>query len=316
MIIGVRVRLPHCFLWVTITARGQNLRSSASNRVDNCASGASELWLYTQTHWHIICPVHSAAMLELHGVRKTFFDRGRGPVHAVDDINLTLTSGVCALVGANGAGKSTLLRLITTLLMPDAGTISLHGLSTATHADSIRQRLAYLSSTTRMYQRLTGRELLRYVGGFFALTGATLDERIAAVSDTFQLSQFLDQRIEGLSTGQLQRINLARTLLPDPELLILDEPTTGLDVLAAQSLITAVQHAKRPGRLIIIATHILREVEQCAEQLVIMRQGRVIYHGPPAALGGGVVFEQAIHHALQHGHLPAINPPSHGVETP
>jgi sodium transport system ATP-binding protein len=243
-------------------------------------------------------------MLELTAVRKTFFDRGRGPVAAVDDVNLNLSAGVCALVGANGAGKSTLLRLITTLLMPDAGTITLHGLSTATHADQIRRKLAYLSSTTRMYQRLSGRELLRYVGGFFSLTGAALEQRIAEVSDTFALSTFLDQRIEGLSTGQLQRINLARTLLPDPELLILDEPTTGLDVLAAQALITAVQQAKRPGRLIIIATHILREVEQCAETLVIMRQGRVMYHGPPAALGHGEQFEHAIHHALHHGLLP------------
>ncbi len=243
-------------------------------------------------------------MLHLHGVTKTFYDRGRGAVRAVDDISLTLDAGVCALVGANGAGKSTLLRLITTLLTPDAGEIRFNGLDTRIAAEEVRQHLAYLSSTTRMYQRLSGRELLAYVGGFFNLTGDHLATRINAMVETFSLSAFLDQRIEGLSTGQLQRINLARTLLPDPDLLILDEPTTGLDVLAAQALVEAVNSARRPGRLIIIATHILREVELSADHLVVLRHGKIIFQGKPAQLGAGVEFEQAVLHLLHNGTLP------------
>ena len=238
-------------------------------------------------------------MLVLDTVAKSFYDRGRGEVRAVDGISVELTGGVCALIGANGAGKSTLLRLITTLLMPDRGRVLIEGLDTRQHADAIRRRLAYLSSTTRMYQRLTGRELLRYVGGFFALSGNVLDQRIADVTETFSLAQFLDQRIEGLSTGQLQRINLARTLLPDPSLLVLDEPTTGLDVLAARALVDAVLAARRPGRLILIATHVLREVEVCADRLLLLRRGRVVFDGEPAALGTGVEFEAAVHRRLQ-----------------
>lgn len=254
-------------------------------------------WQAAPWHPHR-CTHDDPAMLLLDDVAKSFYDRGRGEVRAVDGISVELTGGVCALIGANGAGKSTLLRLITTLLMPDRGRVLVAGQDTRHHAEAIRQRLAYLSSTTRMYQRLTGRELLRYVGGFFALRGAALDQRIAEVGETFSLAQFLDQRIEGLSTGQLQRINLARTLLPDPDLLVLDEPTTGLDVLAARALVDAVLAARRPGRLILIATHVLREVEICADRLLLLRRGRVVFDGAPADLGSGTRFEAAVHERL------------------
>lgn len=240
-------------------------------------------------------------MLCLDGVAKSFYDRGRGEVRAVDGISVELAEGVCALIGANGAGKSTLLRLITTLLVPDRGRVLVDGLDTRTESEAIRRRLAYLSSTTRIYQRLTGRELLRYVGGFFDLTGAAMEARIAAMTATFALDAFLDQRIEGLSTGQLQRVNLARTLLPDPDLLVLDEPTTGLDVLAARSLVEAVLAARRPGRLILIATHVLREVELCADRLLVLRQGRVVFDGAPTTLGSGPSFEAAVHAHLHNG---------------
>lgn len=237
-------------------------------------------------------------MLRLDAVVKSFYDRGRGEVRAVDSISVHLQAGVCALVGANGAGKSTLLRLITTLLIPDAGQVLIDGLNTRTQAEAIRRRLAYLSSTTRIYQRLTGRELLRYVGGFFDLSGAILETRIFTMSETFALETFLDQRIEGLSTGQLQRVNLARTLLPDPDLLVLDEPTTGLDVLAARSLVEAVLAARRPGRLILIATHVLREVELCADRMLMLRQGKVVFDGAPNELGVGADFEASVHARL------------------
>jgi sodium transport system ATP-binding protein len=249
-------------------------------------------------------------MLCLEGVTKSFYDRGRGEVRAVDGISAELASGVCALIGANGAGKSTLLRLITTLLLPDTGRVVVGGHDTRTEAEAVRRRLAYLSSTTRMYQRLTGRELLRYVGGFFDLAGTRLDARIAEVSATFALDTFLDQRIEGLSTGQLQRVNLARTLLPDPDLLVLDEPTTGLDVLAARSLVEAVLAARRPGRLILIATHVLREVEVCADRLLLLRRGRVVYDGAPAELGTGTTFEAAVHARLHDGPTATVASPT------
>lgn len=233
-------------------------------------------------------------MLRCIGLSKTFYDPGRGPVRAVDGIDLDLGDGVVALVGANGAGKTTLLRLAATLLVPDAGRLVVDGIDAAVDPAGVRRRLGYLSTTTRLYPRISGRELLRYAGGFHGLTGADLEERIAARSAAFSLDGLLDQRIDGLSTGQLQRLNLARTLLVEPRLLILDEPTTGLDLVAARQVVDAVLASRAPGRLIIVATHVMAEVEAMADRLIVLRRGRVAWDGEPAALGCGADFAGAV----------------------
>lgn len=237
-------------------------------------------------------------VLELSHVRKTFFDPGRGPVHAVDDISVQVEPGVVALVGANGAGKSTLLRCIATLLAADSGSIRFGAVDALSDPAGLRQRLGYLSTTTRLYPKLTAREHLSYAAGFHDLDGATLAERIAVVSATFGLDDFIDQRCEGLSTGQGQRVNLARTLLTDPDLLILDEPTTGLDIRSAQHVVDAVLGARRDGRVIIIATHIMSEVEDLADRLLVIDQGRFVFDGPPDELGRGADLAHAVHRLI------------------
>jgi sodium transport system ATP-binding protein len=247
-------------------------------------------------------------MLTLESVEKSFYDPGRGEVRAIAGVTLTINPGVTALVGANGSGKSTLLRLITTLLIPDRGRVLIDGLDTRHQAQAIRARLGYLSTTTRMYPRLSGRELMAYSGGFYGLHGADLAKRIVVMDQAFNLAEFLDQRIDTLSTGQMQRINLARTLLCDPDLLILDEPTTGLDILAAQAVVDAVRSARRPGRVILFATHIMREVELAADHLLVLRQGHVVFSGVPSEIGIGEAFERGVH-ALLHD-TPHPTPPS------
>ena len=238
-------------------------------------------------------------MLRLENVSKCFYDPGRGEVRAIDGIDLSCDDGVLAVVGANGAGKSTLLRLIATLLLPDSGRVLVDGFDTQLNAEAVRGRLGYLSTTTRLYPRLTGRELLIYVGQLYGLSGDDLEQRIVTQTAAFTLAAFLDQRIDTLSTGQLQRINLARTLLADPPLLVLDEPTTGLDLLAAQQVIDAVRTARRPGRLILLSTHVLREVELVADRLLLIRDGRIIWQGIPAELGRGEEFTAAVYAKLQ-----------------
>lgn len=244
-------------------------------------------------------------MLVLDQVCKSFYDPGRGEVKAVDHVDLVLNDGVVALVGANGAGKSTLLRLVATLLKPDSGRVALDGLDTRSHAAKVRARLGYLSTTTRMYPRFTTLELLRYAGGFFPLAQAELDLRITQMVEAFALGEFLHQRTAGLSTGQLQRLNLARTLLPDPDLLVLDEPTTGLDIVAANQVVEAVRGARRPGRLILIATHIMREVELACDRLIVLRRGKLVHDGVPTALGRGEELEQAVLRLLVGDAAPA-----------
>ncbi len=233
-------------------------------------------------------------MLSLSAVAKSFFDPRRGEVRAVDGIDLELSAGVVALVGANGAGKSTLLRLIATLLVPDRGTVRVDGLDSVSQAAAVRTRLGYLSTTTRLYPRLTGRELLRYTGGFHPLSPAELSAAMDREVERFALHDILDQTIAGLSTGQLQRLNLARVLLPSPRVLILDEPTTGLDLVAARQVVEAVLAARADDRLIIFCTHLMPEVERVADRLVVLRQGRIAWDGAPATLGSGAALADAV----------------------
>ncbi|MDA3959506.1 MAG: ABC transporter ATP-binding protein [Planctomycetota bacterium] len=237
-------------------------------------------------------------MLTCETLRKSFYDPGRGEVRAVDGINLHLDAGVVALVGANGAGKSTLLRLIATLLMPDSGSVVLDGIDTRSNPAGVRQRLGYLSTTTRLYPRLTGREMLAYAGGFYGLRDAALAERIEHVSTSFGIADFIDQRCDALSTGQGQRVNLARTMLADPPVLILDEPTTGLDLVAAKMVVDAVQAARRADRLIIIATHVMAEVEAMADRLILIDKGQIDFDGAPSELGAGLALAAAIHQRI------------------
>jgi sodium transport system ATP-binding protein len=237
---------------------------------------------------------HRAAVLILSDVRKSFYDPGRGEVRAVDGVSLAFPPGVVAVMGANGAGKSTLLRLISTLLEPDAGTITLNGLDTVRDGEAIRRQIGYLSTTTRLYPRLTAREMILHVSGFYGLHGAAATAALDRMVDDFQLAGFLDQRIGGLSTGQLQRVNLARTLVADPPLLVLDEPTTGLDVLAAADVVRAVRQVARQDRLILYCTHVPAEVEAVADRLVLFRQGRVVWDGDVHSFGVGSTFAQAV----------------------
>ena len=238
-------------------------------------------------------------MLLIDGVSKSFYDPGRGEVRAIDQVDLACAGGVVALVGANGAGKSTLLRLIATLLVPDSGRVLVDGIDTTVDPEGVRRRLGYLSTTTRLYQRLTGREVLRYVGGLYGLDDVALARGLDQQVEAFGLHAFLDQRLDGLSTGQLQRINLARTLLADPPILVLDEPTTGLDVLAARQVVEAVRSSRREGRLILLSTHVLPEVERCADRLLLIRDGRIAWSGAPSELGTGEAFATSIHGMLQ-----------------
>ena len=237
-------------------------------------------------------------MLRFEQVSKRFHDPGRGVVQALAAVDLELTDGCCALVGANGAGKSTLLRLAAGLMLPDAGRVLVDGRDTRDAGAELRERMAWVPAGTRLAPRLTVREVLRFAGGCHGWSGARLTARIAAMCDLFGLAPFLDQRCGGLSTGQAQRAVLARALLPEPRLLLLDEPTTGLDVVVTHQVAAALRAARGPGRLILFTTHDLRQVELLADRLLVLAHGRLRHDGAPAALGSGSVLEDAVHGLL------------------
>lgn len=204
---------------------------------------------------------------------------------AVRDVDLAVYPGeVVALLGPNGAGKTTLMRMFSGVLSPTEGRVRIAGFDMATHQAEAKRALGFLSGDTALYGRLTVKEVLTYFARLHGLTPARVAERIEAVSETLQLEPFLNQRTATLSSGQTQRANLARTFLTDPAVLILDEPTTALDVVSGEFVYQALEKAQADGQAVLLSTHIMSEAERLADRIVLLVKGRVAATGSRQAL--------------------------------
>ncbi|HJM58175.1 MAG: ABC transporter ATP-binding protein [Planctomycetes bacterium] len=211
---------------------------------------------------------------------KTFDDPKRGAVHAVCDLNLECKEGeIFGLLGPNGAGKTTTLRMLSTILAPTSGEAELAGIRVSDDPLEVRRRLGFLSGSTGLYPRLTAREILEYFGRLHGMDEAQLQARVEDLLDTFSIRAFADGRCESLSTGQRQRVSIARAVLHDPPVLILDEPTTGLDILAASDMIQFIQSRKDAGTCVLFSTHILSEAERLCDRIGVIDEGRLLAVG-------------------------------------
>jgi len=231
----------------------------------------------------------AASALRIHGLKKAFAD-----VRAVDGIDLEVAAGECfGLLGPNGAGKTTTIEICEGLTAPDAGAVELLGLNWQTGAEELRQRIGIQLQETQFPDKLTVEEALRLFRSFYR-RGITLDESIGMA----QLEEKRRARIGGLSGGQKQRLAMATALVGDPELLFLDEPTTGLDPQARLHLWELVEKLKSAGRTIILTTHYMEEAERLCDRVAIMDHGRVIALGTPkeliATVGGEDIVEFAV----------------------
>jgi sodium transport system ATP-binding protein len=219
-------------------------------------------------------------MIELSGLTKRF-----GPLTAVADLTLRVEPGeVYALLGPNGAGKTTALRCLVTLLRPTSGVASVCGVDVTADPRAARGRLAFLSSSMGLYQRLTPVELIEFFGRLHGLDDATLARRVAEMVELFALADFAGRLCGKLSTGQRQRVSLARALVHDPPVLILDEPTHGLDVLSGQAIYDFIMRERGRGKTILFSTHQMEEVELLADRVGVMRKGELVAEGRPAEL--------------------------------
>lgn len=214
------------------------------------------------------------------GLEKTYHDPQRGTVRAVRGVDLECKAGeIYGLLGPNGAGKTTTLRMLATILAPTGGSAHVTGISVADDPLLVRRRIGFLSGTTGLYPRLTARETLEYFGKLHGLTGVELDERVQSLIDAFDMSAFQDGRCEGLSTGQRQRVSIARAVVHHPPVLILDEPTTGLDILAASDMIQFIESRRKEGTCVLFSTHILSEAERLCDRIGVIHAGRMLAVG-------------------------------------
>jgi sodium transport system ATP-binding protein len=211
-----------------------------------------------------------------------------GPNKVLRGISFEACAGeIFGLLGPNGAGKTTTLRLICTLLAPDAGTVEVLGYDTRLAPEEVRRRVGVVTAEFGVYPRLTARENIKYFAELSGVHDGEVDKRVSAVIDRLDMGSFARQRAESLSSGQKQKVAIARAIVHDPQVLMFDEPTSNLDVLASREIREFMVESKGRGKCVIFSTHVLHDAERLCDRLTIIHQGRVVASGPTAEVRGG-----------------------------
>ena len=252
----------------------------------------------------------AAPAVETRDLVKTF-ERGRRTVwqrirrepdrrdrfRAVDGIDLVVQPGeIFGLLGPNGAGKTTTMKMLATLLIPTSGTIRVLGIDPLARPREVRARLgAMLSGERSLYWKLTGRENLEYFAALYHVPPRETKARIEGSLRAVNLSERADDYVERYSTGMRQRLALARALLPDPPLIVLDEPTVGLDPQASRDLRDRVRELRSQGKTVLLTTHYMEEADQLCDRVAIIDHGRIVALDTPAALKRTIRAEEVVH---------------------
>jgi sodium transport system ATP-binding protein len=222
-------------------------------------------------------------LIQVTKVHKTFQTKDRKTrtwkrIEAVKGLTFSVRPGeIYGLLGPNGAGKSTMLRMIAGLMKPDQGRIDICGISTLEQPEQCRAQVGYLASDLNVYGRFTPREYLGLFGEFHGLDRNVAECRGLALLQRLQLTEFADIRMDGFSSGQRQKVSIARALLHDPNVVIFDEPTTGLDVLTAKTVLDLLRVLRSEGRTLIVSSHAMPLVEEVCDRVGILFDGEL--HG-------------------------------------
>ena len=212
-------------------------------------------------------------MIELRKLTKKF-----GSFAAVDDVTLSIGKGqFFGFLGPNGAGKTTTIKMLTGLYAPTQGSCSIDGHDVQTHPIEAKRAVGYVPDQPFLYDKLTGREFLQFVGGLFNMPMRELSDRIEEYAATFEIGDFIDKRAEEFSQGMRQRIVLAAALIHTPKVLVIDEPLVGLDPRSSRIVKNSLKKKTREGLTIFMSTHLLEIVEELCDRIAIIKQGRIIY---------------------------------------
>ncbi len=208
------------------------------------------------------------------------FTRRYGERVAVRALSFEVAGGeILGLVGPNGAGKTTTLRMLYSLLPPDSGEILIDGLNPETDAMEIKRTLGVVPDSRGLYSRLTARENVRYYGELHGMGRRAIDRRMEELIDTLDMADFIDRRTEGFSQGQRVKVAIARAMVHEPQTVLMDEPSNGLDVMSTRALREYIRGLRRAGQSVVLSTHIMQEVAALCDRIVIIAKGEVAADG-------------------------------------
>ena len=225
-------------------------------------------------------------------------------IHAVQGISFQVQQGeIFGLLGQNGAGKTTTIKMLTTLLAPTSGTCKVLGYDTFGQEKYIRKRINFIfGGELGVYRRLSARDNLRYFGNLYLLDSREREQRIESILKLVDLWDRADDLAETFSKGMIQRLQIARGLINDPEILFMDEPTVGLDPLGAHMLRDIIRKLKDKGKTVLLTTHYLPEAEELCDRMVILNKGQIVARGTPAEIkGNAATLEEAYISLVQEG---------------
>ncbi len=219
-------------------------------------------------------------MIEIQEVTKQFKDK-KACVTALKHVSFKVRKGeVVGLLGENGAGKTTLLRSIATLLNPTEGKISVGSFDTVKNPEEIKKNMGVLfGGETGLYDRLTARENLEYFASLYGLSKHETKVRVDDLAKMFGMKDYLNRKVGGFSKGMRQKVAIARTLIHNPEIILFDEPTTGLDITSSNVFRQLVHQLKSEGKTIVFSSHIMEEVSMLCDSVAMMHKGELVYHG-------------------------------------
>ena len=219
-------------------------------------------------------------MISVNHIKKSF-----GKVTAVKDVSFTAENGqITGLLGPNGAGKTTTLRVLYTVLKPDAGQATVDGFDVTRQTQEVLRRIGALPDAHGLYPRLTARENIRYFGQLHGLEKDTLEQRIEHLANVLDMQEFIDRRTDGFSNGQRVKVSIARALVHDPQNVLLDEPTNGLDVMSTRAMREFIRRLREQGKCVVFSSHIMQEVAALCDHIVVIAGGLVAASGTPDQL--------------------------------
>src|SRR5262245_8911074 len=224
-------------------------------------------------------------MIQVEGLTRRFRLQSGGEVVAVDDLSFHVAPGeVYGLLGPNGAGKTTTLRMLLGLLSPTSGRATIEGFSSSDAPEEVKRRVGFVSTSAGLYPHLTVREMLLFFADVYNVPPAKAGAELERLAELLGIGELLHRRCVTLSTGQKQRVNLARALIHQPPVLLLDEPTGGLDVILSQVVVEFVAHLRSEGKAVILTTHQLDEAERLCDRFGLLHRGRLVRTGTLAEL--------------------------------